>query len=398
MRVHLLGIPNTQTTAGYELDGFCTRTMLFADLLKRLGHTVFLYGVGENTAPCDYFIPILTTDEQKALLGGQPYQSVSFELHTPLAVMFNGKAANHIRSIKQPGDLICTIAGSGQQQIGEAHPELPFLEYSVGYQGVSARAHRVYQSAAWMHCVYGYTGVQGGRALDAVIPPWFPADEFPSATPDPYVLYCGRLVPSKGVWHACEAAKFAGLKLLVIGHGDPAVMTYGEYLGAVTTAERNELLSKATAVLMPTQYIEPFGNVAAEAQLCGTPVVSSDFGAFHESVEQGQTGYRCTSIGEYVQALKLAPALDRGYIRRRAQALYSTEAALVSYGQYFRRLQDPAGTNSFVEGLETAQRKGPYGSHVIDAGTAFATTPAAWPARLVQPDRTDERIPAAATA
>ena len=48
--------------------------------------------------------------------------------------------------------------------------------------------------------------------------------------------------------------------------GNPSLVTYGEFLGDVPTRERNRLLSGARAVLMPTHYIEPFGNVAAEAQ------------------------------------------------------------------------------------------------------------------------------------
>ena len=133
------------------------------------------------------------------------------------------------------------------------------------------------------------------------------------------------------------------MALRVIGHGDPRLMTYGDYLGAVTTEQRNRVLSQATAVLMPTQYIEPFGNVSAEAQLCGTPVISTDMGGFVESVEQGVTGYRCNTLGEFVQAVDLAPLLDRASIRARAERLYGCEAADAAYRSYFRRLDTVRG-------------------------------------------------------
>lgn len=331
-------MPNTQTTSAYHLDGFAGRTILFAKLLKSLGHEVILYGIEENEAPCDGFVKCMSKEEQTKLIGGVPYQSVNFDGGSPLFLTFNARASAHIRSIKQPNDIIATIGGSAQHLVWEMNPELRFLEYSIGYRGVTA-PYRVYQSHCWRHVVHGYTGVDGGREFDAVIPPWFDPTEFPYVDPpESYVLYCGRLVPAKGIATACEAAHHAGVKLVLIGHGDASLVTYGEFLGEVSTPERNRIMSGARAVLMPTQYIEPFGNVAAEAQLCGTPVISTDYGAFTESVEQGVSGYRCHTLGEFVQAIDLARYLDRQDIRARARRLYSIEAAKASYSAYFRRL------------------------------------------------------------
>ncbi len=300
---------------------------------------MILYGVEENEAPCDAFVSCLTKQEQATLIGETPYQCVAFDGTTPLFLTYNTRAAAHIRSIKQPNDLIATIGGSAQHHVWEINPELRFVEYSIGYRGVSA-PYRVYQSHAWRHVVHGYTGVDGGREFDTVIPPWFDEHEFPYLDPpESYVLYCGRLTPAKGISTACAAAEAAGVKLVLIGHGDASLVTYGEFLGEVSTPERNRLMSGAMAVLMPTQYIEPFGNVAAEAQLCGTPVISTDYGAFTESVEQGVSGYRCHTLGEFVQAIDLARYLDRQDIRARARRLYGLAAGQTAYAAYFRRLE-----------------------------------------------------------
>jgi glycosyltransferase involved in cell wall biosynthesis len=327
--------------------------MLMAGLLKGLGHRVVLYGVIENEAPCDEFVSCIGPEEYKACVGDTPYQYVPFDEGSKLFLMFNARAAQHIRGIKQPTDIIATIAGSAQQFVSEHHPELRFLEYSIGYRGVTA-PYRVFQSHAWRHVVSGYTGVDGGRPFDAVIPPWYETEHYPwSDTAGDYVLFCGRVVEGKGISLACKAAEAAGVRLVVIGHGNPALVTYGELLGAVPTAQRNLLMAGARAVLMPTQYLEPFGNVAAEAQLSGTPVIGPDFGAFVETIDQGVSGYRCVTIGEYVQAIDQSRHLNRTAIRQRAERLWGLKAAESAYRGYFARLDalQGAGTDSLAPTL-----------------------------------------------
>jgi glycosyltransferase involved in cell wall biosynthesis len=247
-----------------------------------------------------------------------------------------------IQQRKQPRDIICTIGGASQADVTNAHPDLMAVEYCIGYEGCYAN-YRVFQSHAWRHFIYGMQGLKlGGRFFDEVIPGFFETEKFPSVTPEDYVLYVGRIIPYKGVKIACEAARLAGVKLKLIGHGDPAtipqIITYGEYLGAVNEATRNEVMSKARALICPTVYVEPFGMISAEAQLNGTPVIATDYGGFTESVEHGFSGFRCNLLGEFVSAIAKIDTLNREDIRKRAQALYSMETGSALYANYFRRL------------------------------------------------------------
>jgi glycosyltransferase involved in cell wall biosynthesis len=85
-------------------------------------------------------------------------------------------------------------------------------------------------------------------------------------------------------------------------------------------------------------YLEPFGNVAVEAQACGTPAITTDWGAFTETVLHGQTGFRCRTLREFIDAALTCHTLDPWAIRQHAVANYSLEATAVKYDRYFRRL------------------------------------------------------------
>lgn len=348
MRVHLLALPHFQTTSEYDLDGFCTVTIRFAKLLKGLGHEVVLYASEENEAPCDELVTVITKKEQEQwgarLPNGVaiPYQHARIAPDNPLWRIASPRMAAAIGTRKHPQDVICTIGGGSQADVTQAHPDLLAVEYCIGYEGNYA-PYRVFQSQAWRHMCYGAQGMKlGGRFFDEVIPAFYETDKFPVCEPEDYVLYVGRIIPYKGVQVACEAAQKAGVNLKLMGHGDPAqiptLVSYGEYLGSPNEATRNEIMAKARALICPTIYVEPMGMIAIEAQLTGTPVISTDYGGFTESVAHGYTGYRCNLLGEFISAIRKVDGLDRAKIRERAQSLYSMEAGSAAYANYFRRL------------------------------------------------------------
>ena len=60
------------------------------------------------------------------------------------------------------------------------------------------------------------------------------------------------------------------------------------YVGPVDDAQKNELLGKALALIVPIEWEEPFGIVFIEALACGTPVITCPRGALPEIVRDGQ--------------------------------------------------------------------------------------------------------------
>jgi glycosyltransferase involved in cell wall biosynthesis len=341
MRFHLLALPNTQTTREYSLDGFSQATIRFARILKDLGHTVFLYASEENEAPCDELITVIKKEEIDTLLGvnDTPYQYAYIEAWSPIWQLANARMIKEIARRKQPHDFICLIGGASQKPVTDSHPDLLAVEYSIGYEG-SFAPFRVFESRVWQHRTYGIQGIVDGRFFDTVIPIFFDPEEFTfRSEKESFALYAGRLIPRKGVEIACRAAEAAGIPLKIIGHGDKSLVTRGaEYLGALPAAERNDWMSRASVVMCPTQYIEPFNCVAVESQLCGTPVVSTDFGGFVETVEHGKTGFRCSYLGEFIKGIKDAPGLNSQYIRDRAVREYSMHNLKHQYQKYFERL------------------------------------------------------------
>ena len=345
----MLALPNTQSTRAYSLCGFCTATIRFAKLLKSLGHTVILYASEENEAECDELVTVIHKEEIQTLLDATvnadgkpdktPYYYAYLEQWSPIFQLANARTIKEISKRKQPRDFICSIGGLSQKPVADAHPDMIFVEWSIGYQG-SFSPYRVFESYAWMHHVYGKQNIENVRYFDTVIPLPFDPDDFPfRAEKEPFALYVGRLIERKGLVIACRAADAAKIPLKIIGHGNPQLVTHGaEYLGALPDKDRNDWMSRAQCVLTPTIYVEPFNQAAVEAQFTGTPCVTTNLGGFTETVEHGKTGFRCNILGEFVRAVAECKNLDTAYIRQRAINLYSLNAVAPQYDQYFRRL------------------------------------------------------------
>jgi glycosyltransferase involved in cell wall biosynthesis len=315
-------------------------TIRMAKLLKELGHAVILYASDENEAPCNELVSILSKEEQKTILAGCKYQYAALDNEgAKLWELSNKRCITEIGKRKKPRDFILIIGGTSQQVIADANPDIISIEYSIGYIA-SFSKYRIYESHYWRAWSSGKQQMQDGRFFDDVIPLFFDEDEFTfRKEKEPFALYVGRLTPKKGLSIACEAAEKAGIKLKCIGHGDTSLITHGaEYLGAVSMEERNDWMSRASVLICPTLYIEPFGSIAVEAQLCGTPVVSTAFGGFIETIEHGKTGYHCNYLGEFVRGLRDAQNLDHAYIRQRAVEKYSYHNIKHQYQKYFDRL------------------------------------------------------------
>jgi len=121
-------------------------------------------------------------------------------------------------------------------------------------------------------------------------------------------------------------------------------VTHGaEYLGPVSEEQRVSLMAGAQALICPTLTYEAFGNISPEAQLCGTPVIATNWGGFLDTVIPGVTGWLCSNPDELAASIKqLGRLADSATIRQLAIDRFSPDAAHPQYMRYFRRITSGA--------------------------------------------------------
>lgn len=305
-------------------------------------------------------VQTLSNEERATLFGGAADDPATLPFWPDDRgwLLHNVRALKAIKERLRPQDKVLLSGGYSQRLFKGALPDTVICcEPFVGYPGICFD-FCAFESYAWMHHVYARKEAQGdavfqdGRWFDAVIPNYFDSEDFPflNQGDGEYLLFVGRLVWRKGPHIAAQIAEAAGMKLLVAGPGalnwKPGRIECGEvviegkgveYLGVLNPGERAEAMSKARALIVPTTYIEPFGGVAVEGQMCGTPTIATDWGAFTETVGPGM-GYRFRSLQEGVDAVDLVGGLAPSDIRCQAQSRYSLEAVAPQFEKWLNRL------------------------------------------------------------
>lgn len=136
-----------------------------------------------------------------------------------------------------------------------------------------------------------------GRDSEIIFPPVNEKIFYPERDEktDDYYLMAGRLLYYKGFDLGIEAFNRMKKKLKIVGRGPEekklrvlANPNYIEFIQGISDDELRKLYSNARAFIFP--QIEDFGLVAAEAQMCGTPVIAFRVGGGGEIVDNKNTG------------------------------------------------------------------------------------------------------------
>lgn len=129
------------------------------------------------------------------------------------------------------------------------------------------------------------------------------------------VLFAGRLEGYKGIGVLLAAAeKLPEVEFYFAGKGPQENKVIEaerrlknvHYLGFLTDDEMWQQMAAAQVVAVPSLWAEPFGLVALEALVVGTPILVSDRGALPELVRDNTFGriFKADDPGDFVRQLK----------------------------------------------------------------------------------------------
>lgn len=127
----------------------------------------------------------------------------------------------------------------------------------------------------------------------------------------------------KNLKTAIAFARDLNTRLEVIG-GDGISSRHVRYHGSLNEKQgKLEIVSKAKALLYPTNWQEPFGLALLEAWSCGTPVISSVNGAMDELVTP-EVGFKCRTYEEFVRAGRAIESIQPRKCRQHVERNYSS--------------------------------------------------------------------------
>jgi glycosyltransferase involved in cell wall biosynthesis len=350
MKLHVLAIPHTVTSKEYLSCAFTQKVLKFCQMMQD-EYTIIHYGHEDSEVECAKHVSVTTNDDLLKAYGTYDWKKEFFKHNTSdyAHQAFYIKGKRELEKRIEKGDAVLCFWGSGHKPVSDPFKEQAFIiEPGIGYNaGGTFAPHKVFESYAVMHAIYGEKKIAQPAWYDAVIPNYFDPEDFEfSCLKDNYILYLGRITEIKGLRIAIDATAKVGKKLLIAGQGSLKSLGYDkvpdhvEVIGYANVERRKALLRDAEALILPTHYIEPFGGVTIEAMFSGTPVITSDWGCFAENNLHGITGYRCRNMNHFVWALENIKNITPKNCAKWANNNFSMERISKMYKEYFNSIND----------------------------------------------------------
>ncbi len=311
-----------------------------ADLVDALvdrGHKVTLIGAGRHATKAQRFIT--TYDVGPADRLGEPMPEI---VHAAkVAGILDGLDVDVIHDHTMAGPLMArgrltptVVTAHGPVQ-GDSGDYYRALGDTVQLVAISDAQQSSAPDLAW-----------SSRVHNAIRAQTFPF----RAEKEEYALFLGRFHPEKSPHLAIDAARAAGLPILLAGKcSEPIERAYFTreiepridkdvtVYGVADAMAKRRLLSRAACLLFPISWEEPFGLVVIEAMVCGTPVVALRRGAVPELVVDGHTGIIVQEHDELPDAIAQARLIDPAACRKHVEANFSVEVMAAGYEAVYRQ-------------------------------------------------------------
>ena len=183
----------------------------------------------------------------------------------------------------------------------------------------------------------------------------------PRFEPGEYLAFLGRISPEKRADRAIEIARRTGLDLLIAAKVDDADREYYEreiepllgavhveFIGEIGPDEKADFLGRASALLFPIDWAEPFGLVMIESMACATPVVAYRTGSVPEVITDGVNGFVVDDLDGAVAAVERLGELDRRAVRQSFEDRFTVDRMARDYIALFEHLVATGGRSDRV--------------------------------------------------
>jgi glycosyltransferase involved in cell wall biosynthesis len=301
--------------------------------LAARGHQVALYAAAESTTPVPIAHTVATARESMGASEVElPYIMRGYELLAGCDVIHDHTLLGPAWALAVGYDRVVTtchapLSGPMRRVYGRYGKQIPLVAIS---RDQASRAPEI--------------------AIRKVIHHGLDTERYPVGRGDgEFLLFLGRMAPSKGVREAALVAREAGEQLVIAakmrepaerdyfaGQVEPLLGNGVTYIGEATHGDKLALLGAAKALLNPIHWAEPFGLVMAEALACGTPVIAHPCGAAPEIVDDGATGFLRVAHDELVEVIERVDELDRAACRAAAIERFSADRMVAQHVRVYR--------------------------------------------------------------
>lgn len=346
LRLHHLAIPHTVTHPDYVACAYTQKVLKFAKMMTQRGHEVIHYGHERSQVICAEHVTVTDDHVLGQAYGDHDWRRHQFQHNVSDTANqeFIRRCIPEIQARAEQHDFVLANWGFGHQPIAEAVPQAIAVEPGVGYSSGHFARWRAYESHAIRNMVEGHQNPQNWYSR--VIPNYFDVDDFDySDRKEDYVLFLGRVSELKGISTCIQATAAAGVKLKIAGQGRirdvgwTHTPPHVEELGYADADMRRDLMRDASALIIATTYLEPFGGVVVEALLSGTPIITPHFGSFAEINVQDETGFLCHTLRDYVNAIKCRHRIQSAACRRRGMR-YTFDSVAPEFESWFADLKE----------------------------------------------------------